>query len=329
MKKLKNLYAIFCAFFAHIGNFVSDPTLANFSTEKENYARILRHSGLENFNDDFDNLEDLDDLDTDNLEDLDEGTKSMFKDFENLVEDYQRRGMSRNQARTNANSRMKAKSGNRWINAVKNKKKNTLIGGGGLRGTVAEFKVLITRWGTNVPYDLPVVLFAPMHLENNYQKALSSVNSNVRITQIVRDTINGNLQIYYQAVGGGLTDMLLISCEETAYLTLLESLKTDLVYVANTRLIVADADVDQFTRNWTITKNNGFGKGTNNTINIERKRSTKDYIKSILDVDNPYHLDKETAITFGVKRNLASQGISFNCSVAGFYRHDRNSVKGY
>lgn len=94
-------------------------------------------------------------------------------------------------------------------------------------------------------------------------------------------------------------------------------------------MIVADADVDQFTRNWTITKNNGFGKGTNNTINIERKRSTKDYIKSILDVDNPYHLDKETAITFGVKRNLAGQGISFNCSVAGFYRHDRNSVKGY
>jgi|688.fasta_scaffold40170_8 hypothetical protein len=317
---MKKILSIITAFFGHV---ISFTTSKNEHLETENYNDILTHSGLSNFDDNFEDLEDyggVDDFDGE-----------MFEEFENYTEDFRKRGNTTSRARQLASQRMGNKFGNSWRRAVQSKSKSTLVGGGGLGNMKAQFTVKITRLNlgsatathTSI---LPVALFGTVHKATNYSLINALIPQGTTLTSVYVDQALGSIVfLYSNNVTPTSQSMFIISANQTPYATVLETLYTDSFRNGVIRYEVNTADIDQFNTDFKILQKTTYGVVKENQVPVANNRDPKNNQANIIDIKNPFDIDKDTCLVVLVKAN--PQPFTLSMNLASFYRQDRRTMK--
>jgi len=299
------------AFIMHVWAFFRAPFNFNFDKEVENYNQLMRHAGLSNF----------DDYDGENLD------ENLEEQFEEHLDDFVRRGNSRERAATLASTRMQSKHGSRWSNYVKNKPTSSLVGGRALRGTVAQFAIKINRlnYGTAQQPLLPIALFGTIHKYSNYNIINSMIPSGWSLDNVIFDQTQGFVQFVYTTNGGTSGAYIQVSCDQISYNSLLNALATDSFRTAFIRYEVHPNDVSQFSNDAKVLKKTSFGQFAENPLPISNNRDPKNYQNGIIDIPNPIDIDKDTCAVFLIRPTL-TQAISLSFNVAKFYRQDRKML---
>lgn len=94
-------------------------------------------------------------------------------------------------------------------------------------GQVAEFSIIITRNSSKIRSALPVVLFMTDFLSNKYQMVINNFLQQLSPGTVLADVtnVNGNT-IRFTFTNGANTDQIDITCDTTAYPSMLNSLFT-------------------------------------------------------------------------------------------------------
>ena len=306
MKKILNTIS---AFVAHVFDFVSNPIAYNFNTEKENYSKILSHSGLSNF---------------DNYEDLDENFDDLESDFDEAFESFSDRGYDHAEASKKASTRMAGKHGSRWSKYVKNKSTKSLVGGKSLRGTNAQFSLQIFRlnYGSAlVNTSLPIALFGTMHKSDGYSIMKPKIPAGVTLASAYYDQTAGSFVFNYTSnTTPSQGCYIIVTCQQISYTSLLDSLYTDSFRSAFVRYQVDTADAPvQFQTDWSVLQKTNYGKADENQVPVSNNRDPKNYQLGIIDIPNPIDIDKQRALVLFVKGTLTAP-ITLSFNVAKFYR---------
>jgi len=107
---------------------------------------------------------------------------------------------------------------------------------------------------------------------------------------------------------------VIISCEQVAYTTLLDSISSDLFKLNSIRYSVNSGSESQFTNNISVIKQSLFGKVANDFVSPQSFQNSMDFQKNIIDIPLSIGIDKN--IVLGTYLNYDVPSFRWTCFVA-------------
>lgn len=249
------------------------------------------------------------------------GEGSNLESLENLemtTEHFVRLGMPLSQARAKAIEATKGSAINRAVTGAGADKYNAS----------AQFSIKIVRNSANIAEILPVPLFGAIDLQGKYAQSLGGyMPAGVSLESVAN--INGVLRFTY--TDGTDTDTIDITCSQIAYASFVYSTLTDVMSIRAIRYkINSDAQLSNFSNQFTIVKKSLFGKKDSDDINVTSYQDPTQFLKDVIDIGDVRNVasvvtsvDKETSIVVGM--NAGAFSIELSTFVAKFNKLNATS----
>jgi len=197
-----------------------------------------------------------------------------------------------------------------------------------VRGTKAQFDIVITRRTNTIAEALPICLFGSTHSRAGYSQFLIpppgySVSVMGGLNSPVAGTTN---MIRFRYTDGVNTDDVDVTCNQVPYPVFLDALSADVFQISNIRYEIPDpADTIQFGMRHTFQSKSLFGKMTEDDITIGAYKRPDQYQAGIVDIPLNAKIDKETMFNMNVTDAANTYPFTFylHTFVERFNKHDK------
>lgn len=178
-------------------------------------------------------------------------------------------------------------------------------------GSAALFDVTITRNTATISAVLPVAIFGAIDQYGKYAQSLGGyLPDGVSLTSVTN--VNGAFVFTY--TDGTHTDTITITCSQIAYASFVNSTLSDVMAVRAIRYkINSDAQLSNFSNQFTIIKKSLYGPKKQDNIPVGSYLSPTQFLRDTIDIgnvnageSNVTTLDKETSIVIGMNAGAFS-----------------------
>lgn len=198
-------------------------------------------------------------------------------------------------------------------------------------GAAALFDITITRNSANLAEKLPVPIFGAIDQYGKYAQSLGGYLPSGITLESVTNT-NGNFVFTY--TDGTDTDTITVTCSQIAYASFLNSTLSDVMAIRAIRYkINSDAQLSNFSNQFTIVKKSLYGAKKEDNIPVASYLSPNQFLRDTIDIGNVNEgrgnvttLDKETSIVVGM--NAASFSVTQSIFVSAFNKLNAESRLG-
>lgn len=160
-------------------------------------------------------------------------------------------------------------------------------------GQVAEFSIIVQRNSSNIATALPIALFMPDFLTNNYQSILSNFIAQISPGTTLASVVVNPTFIRFTFVNGAFTDQVDIFCDTSPYPSFLSAMNTQwfktimMRMELNNQTTVANTDSDasrQFKVAITPYFDTSFGAFGGNRCPLTNCKPPNQFLKNVIDI---------------------------------------------
>ena len=170
----------------------------------------------------------------------------------------------------------------------------------------AQFDIVITRNSANiVGVDLPVCIFGPLDLENEYSQVITlPTGAAVIVTSGYANDRRDALRFSYTV--GANTDTVDITCQQYPYPSFIKATMVDLFRLSKIRYTISDTTLtDQFQKQFKVVERSLFGKVNTNAISVSAYKDPRQFQAGIIDLNAVIDIDSETCILTSIRPTAA------------------------
>ena len=198
-------------------------------------------------------------------------------------------------------------------------------------GNAALFDVTITRNAATIAAVLPVPLFGAIDQYGNYSQSLGGyLPAGVTMSGVTNTA--GNFVFTY--TDGTHTDTITVTCSQIAYASFINSTLSDVMAIRAIRYkINSDAQLSNFSNQFTIVKKSLYGAKKQDNIPVASYLSPNQFLRDTIDIGdvtsahgNVTTLDKETSLVIGM--NAAAFSVTQSLFVSAFNKLNAESRLG-
>ena len=195
-------------------------------------------------------------------------------------------------------------------------------------GNAALFDITITRNTATIAAVLPVPVFGAIDQFGKYSQSLGGyLPDGVTLTSVV----NTNGAFVFTYTDGTHTDTITITCSQIAYASFVNSTLSDVMAIRAIRYkINSDAQLSNFSNQFTIVKKSLYGAKKQDNIPVASYLSPNQFLRDTIDIGNVNEgrgnvttLDKETSIVIGM--NAAAFSITQSVFISAFNKLNAES----